>query len=91
MRNETDVLPAPITYSHCLVQRQAEVLRAVSLIGYVQMQKLQRLHTKMASLLVLMQLFFQLNIDSISQNDLVEAVMETIISRFFLLFYLKRD
>lgn len=40
--NETDVLmPAPITYAHRLVKRQAEVRKMVPYPGYVLMQKVR--------------------------------------------------
>lgn len=61
--NETDVLmPAPITYAHRLVKRQAEVRKRVSSTGYVQMPKVRSPSAmKMVSRLALMPLFFRLS------------------------------
>lgn len=62
--NETGVLmPAPITYSHLLMKRQAEVRKMAHCHGCVPMQKVRLLFVmKITSQLPLMQLFYRHNI-----------------------------
>ncbi|CAM4016498.1 methionine adenosyltransferase [Pseudoalteromonas byunsanensis] len=80
--NETDVLmPAPITYSHRLVQRQAEVRKSGELSWLRPDAKSQvtfAYENGKAVGIDAVVLSTQ-HCDSISQSDLVEAVMETII------------
>merc|ERR1711991_826644 len=80
--NETEILmPAPITYSHRLVQRQAEVRKNGTLPWLRPDAKsqvtFQYENGKIAGIDAVV--LSTQHADSISQNDLVEAVMETII------------
>jgi S-adenosylmethionine synthetase len=80
--NETDVLmPAPITYSHRLVQRQAEVRKSGELNWLRPDAKSQVTFAYENGKPVGIDavVLSTQHCDSISQNDLVEAVMETII------------
>ncbi len=80
--NETDVLmPAPITYSHRLMQRQAEVMHAGELAWLRPDAKAQLTfrydeHKPVAIETVILSTQHD---DSVSQQQLIEAVMETII------------
>lgn len=80
--NETDVLmPAPITYSHRLVQRQAQVRKSGELSWLRPDAKSQvtfAYENGQAVGIDAVVLSTQ-HCDSVSQNELVEAVMETII------------
>ena len=80
--NETDVLmPAPITYSHRLVQRQAQVRKSGELSWLRPDAKSQvtfAYENGKAVGIDAVVLSTQ-HCDSVSQDDLVEAVMETII------------
>jgi S-adenosylmethionine synthetase len=80
--NETDVLmPAPITYSHRLVQRQAQVRKSGELNWLRPDAKSQvtfAYENGKAVGIDAVVLSTQ-HCDSVSQDDLVEAVMETII------------
>ncbi|GGI78648.1 methionine adenosyltransferase [Shewanella gelidii] len=80
--NETDVLmPAPITYSHALVKRQSQVRKDGTLPWLRPDAKSQVTFAydngKIAGIDAVV--LSTQHCDSISQNDLVEAVMETII------------
>ncbi|KZN63622.1 methionine adenosyltransferase [Pseudoalteromonas luteoviolacea] len=80
--NETDVLmPAPITYSHRLVQRQAEVRKDGTLPWLRPDAKSQVTFAYENGQPVGIDavVLSTQHCDSISQDDLVEAVMETII------------
>ncbi|KZN38933.1 S-adenosylmethionine synthetase [Pseudoalteromonas luteoviolacea S2607] len=80
--NETDVLmPAPITYSHRLVQRQAEVRKDGTLPWLRPDAKSQVTFAYENGQPVSIDavVLSTQHCDSISQDDLVEAVMETII------------
>ncbi len=80
--NETDVLmPAPITYSHALVKRQSEVRKDGTLPWLRPDAKSQVTFAydngKIAGIDAVV--LSTQHCDSVSQNDLIEGVMETII------------
>jgi len=92
--NETDVLmPAPIEYSHRLVKRQAEVRKDGTLPWLRPDAKSQVTFAYENGKPVGIDavVLSTQHCDSISQNDLVEAVMETIIKPTLPAHYLNKD
>ena len=92
--NETDVLmPAPITYAHALVKRQSEVRKTAPCLGYAQMRKSQVTFAYDDGKIVGIDavVLSTQHRDDVSQADLIEGVMETIIKPVLPAQWLNKD
>jgi len=92
--NETDVLmPAPITYAHALVKRQSEVRKAKTLPWLRPDAKSQVTFAYEDNKIVGIDaiVLSTQHCDSVSQSDLIEGVMETIIKPVLPAQWLNKD